>query len=170
MSQTSLRVQLEAAHFAELRRRILEAEPELDDQTLHDTLEGCTNLRELIGEIVRSALEDASIINAIKGRLDDLKTRLARFEHREATKRDVARAAMEQTGLTKLIEPDCTISLRAAPVSLSITDEGALPEGFWVPQAAKLDKVAVLNALKAGTSIPGAELSNPRQILSVRTR
>lgn len=38
---------------AGLRRRLIEAEPEIDDTTLLDTLEGATNLSEALGEVIR---------------------------------------------------------------------------------------------------------------------
>jgi hypothetical protein len=37
--------------FHELRRRLTEADPEIDETTLLDTLEGATNLNEAIGEV-----------------------------------------------------------------------------------------------------------------------
>ena len=43
-----------------LRQQLIEAFPRIDDETLHDTLEGITTLEELIAETIRSALLDAS--------------------------------------------------------------------------------------------------------------
>ena len=39
----AMTVTLERTHFVELRRRLLELHPDLDDQTLADTLEGATD-------------------------------------------------------------------------------------------------------------------------------
>ena len=41
---------------------------------------------------------------------------------------------------------------------------------FKAPQPAKLDRRRVLDALKAGADVPGAELANARLCLSVRTK
>lgn len=40
--------------FSELRRRLIEADPEIDETTLLDTLEGATNLNEALGEVIRT--------------------------------------------------------------------------------------------------------------------
>ncbi len=41
----------EHSRHSELRRRLIEADPEIDDTTLLDTLEGATNLSGAIGEV-----------------------------------------------------------------------------------------------------------------------
>ena len=160
----------ESNRFTELRRRLIEADPEIDETTLLDTLEGATDLHEAIGEVVRSALEDEAMLNGLKGRLEDLKSRLARIKHRLDKKREVALAVMEDTGIEKLMEPDFTVSLRVSPPGVVITSEDDIPEWFWVPQDPKLDKRAILDAIKAGTAVTGAELSNSKISLAVRTK
>ncbi len=163
-------VGIEVARFSELKRRIEEIEPDIDERTLYDTLEGATDLNELIVEIVRSAIEDSDIIAVLKGRVAAMRERLERFQSREKKKRDLALEAMEQAGLNKIQAADCTISLRQAPPGLIVEDETMVPEWFWVPQAAKLDKRAIIDCLKAGESVAGATLADPGIILSVRTR
>ncbi|MBO6725836.1 MAG: siphovirus Gp157 family protein [Rhizobiaceae bacterium] len=163
-------VHLETNRFTELRRRILKAEPDIDKQTLNDTLEGASNLSEVITAAVRSALDDRTMIEALRLRIGDLKARLARFERAEEHKRAAARWAMEESGLDKIVAPDLTISLKKTHPSVTVIDESQIPEWFWVPQPAKLDKRAVLNALKSGTAVSGAEIANTSLCLSVRTR
>ena len=160
----------EASRFTELRRRLIEADPEIDETTLLDTLEGASNFKEALGEVIRSALEDEAMLSGLKGRLEDLKVRLERIKHRIDKKRDVALAVMEETGLEKLCEPDFTVSLRISPPGVVITSEEDIPEWFWIPQAPKLDKRAILDAIKAGTAVSGAELSNSKVSLAVRTK
>jgi len=60
--------------------------------------------------------------------------------------------------------------LRRTPPRLTITDESQIPEWFWIPQPAKLDKKALLEAIKGGTTVCGAELENSKMSLSVRTK
>ena len=47
----SVNLVYERSTFIELRRRLLELHPNLDDQTLNDTLEGATNLKEALERI-----------------------------------------------------------------------------------------------------------------------
>ena len=160
----------ESNRFTELRRRLIEADPDIDETTLLDTLEGATDLHEAIGEVVRSALEDEAMLAGLKGRLEDLRERLDRIRTRGEKKRQVALAVMEDTGVEKLMQPDFSVSLRASPPGLTITSEEDIPEWFWVPQPPKLDKRAILDAIKAGTAVMGAELSNSKISLTVRTK
>lgn len=156
--------------FTELRRRLLEAEPDIDETTLLDTLEGITDLNEAIAEIVRSALVDAAFVSGLKERMADLNARLERLQGRCERKRELALEAMEAAGLSRIIQPDFTLTLKTNPPAVRVTDEQAIPEWFWIPQPARLDKRAILETLKAGTGVSGAELSNPKNALAVRTR
>jgi len=160
----------ESNRFTELRRRLIEVDPDIDETTLLDTLEGATDLHEAIGEVVRSALVDEAMLNGLKGRLEDLKSRLVRIKHRMEKKREAALAVMEDAGIEKLMEPDFTVSLRISPPCVVIASQEDIPEWFWVPQDPKLDKRAILDAIKAGTAVTGAELSNSKISLAVRTK
>ena len=164
------RVEGELNRFAELRRRLLEIDPELDDVTLTDTLEGTTNLKEAIGGIIRSALDDEALVEGLKLRVESMKLRLERIGATAAKKRQLALAAMEEANFDKILEPDFTVSIRAAPPSIVITSEQNIPEEFWQPQPPKLDKRRILETLKAGTAVMGAELANTRITLAIRTK
>jgi len=166
----SLYVQNEYNRFAELRRRLVEADPEIDETTLLDTLEGATNLHEAIGGVIRAALEEEALADGLKCRLEKMKQRHERFESQSAKKRQVALDVMEEAGIEKILQPDFTVSLRTAPPSVVVTDPTLIPEFCWIPQPAKLDRKRVLDALKAGTAISGATLSNSKVCLSIRTR
>jgi len=156
--------------FLELRRRLLEVDPEIDEQTLRDTLEGVTNLAEAVAAVIRSALDDEALANGLKLRLEAMKGRLERIEATAAKKRQAALAAMEEADLDKILEPDFTVSIRAAPPSIVITNEPVIPEEFWQPQPPKLDKRRLLETLKSGTAVMGVELANTRITLAIRTK
>jgi dTDP-4-dehydrorhamnose reductase len=59
----------ELGRYKALRDQLLEQLPDLDEQTLADTLEGITDLRELLAELVRSALEDEALSAGLATRL-----------------------------------------------------------------------------------------------------
>ena len=156
--------------FTEFRRRLIEVDPDIDERTLFDTLEGTTNLKEAIAFVIRSTLDDEILAEALKARLEQMKERLERIEATAAKKRQVALAAMEEADIEKILEPDFTVSIRAAPPSVIITSEPDIPEEFWVPQPPKLDKRRILEVLKVGTAVIGAELANTKITLAIRTK
>lgn len=160
----------EVQHYVLLRQRLIEAFPRIDDETLHDTLEGITTLEELIAETIRSALLDASFRTGLSQRLDDMKERASRLEHRAAKKRQIALEAMSDAGLKKLEQADFTASVRAGVPSLIVEAESEIPSDYWVPQSPKLSRQAVLRDLKQGAEVPGTYLSNAKPNLSVRTK
>jgi Siphovirus Gp157 len=156
--------------YTHLRQKLLEAFPDADEDTIRDTLEGLTTLHELIAEIIRSALIDEALQSGLRLRLQDMKERLSRLETRSVKKRELALEAISEAGLRKIEQPDFTASARAGPPSLVVLAEDQIPEGYWAPQPPKLDRQALLGDLKQGDEIPGAELSNSKPVLSVRTK
>ena len=156
--------------YTYLRQKLLEAFPEADDETIRDTLEGLTTLHELIAEIIRSALIDEALHHGLRSRLQDMKERLSRLEARAVKKRELALEAMSEADLRKIEQPDFTASARNGPPSLVVVAEDQVPETYWVPQLPKLDRQALLGDLKQGDDVPGAQLSNPKPVLSVRTK
>jgi len=160
----------EAAKYLQLREQIVRAYPDVDDETLSDTLEGITDLHEMIAAVIRSALVDEALQAGLRSRMDDMKERLSRLEVRSSKKRDLALHALSEVGLAKLEQPDFTASTRAGSPSLIVISEQTIPPAYWLPQRPKLDRQGLLGELKRGAAIPGAELSNPKPVLMVRTK
>ena len=163
-------VTLEVPKYQLLRQRLLSEYPNIDEETLADTLEGITDLHEMIAAVIRSALVDEALHAGLRFRVDDMKERLSRLELRAAKKRELALVAMTETGLTKLEQPDFTASARAGSPALVVIAEDRIPEAYWLPQPPKLDRQAILGELKRGIEIPGAQMSNPKPVLTVRTK
>jgi hypothetical protein len=160
---------VETSRYQLVRARLLESWPQLDEETLADTLEGITNLHEMIAAAIRSALVDEALQTGLRTRLEEMRRRLERLEDRSAKKRQLALEAMCEVGLKKLEQPDFTASARAGPFSLVVVSEGQIPAKYWVPQPPKLDRQSLLADLKRGAVIPGAGVGNPKPCLAVRT-
>ena len=142
----------------------------LDDETLPDTLEGITDLHEMIAAVIRSALVDEAFQAGLRTRLEEMRQRLARLEERGAKKRQLALEAMCEVGLKKLEQPDFTASARAGLPPLVVVAEELIPPDYWVPQPPKLDRQSLLAELKRGGEVAGAQLGNPKPTLAVRTK
>ncbi len=166
--QESIRHEL--VQYQYLREQLAAQFPDADEETLLDTLEGMTDLNEMIAWVVRSRLDDLALHAALRARMSDMQERAGRLEQRADKKKDVVASVMERAGLKKLTEPDFTLSLRSTNPPLVVTDEGEIPENFWKPQPAKLDRQGLLTALKAGREVPGVVLGNGGVTISVRTK
>jgi hypothetical protein len=160
----------EVTHYLILADALKERYGEIDDETLKDTLEGISYLPEAISAVVRSSLDDEAYILGLKGRLEDLQARLSRLKERYEKKRALARWAMVEADLEKVIAEDLSVSLRKGGEKLEVIDEGRVPETFFVPQPAKLDRKGLTEALKRGEMVDGALLVMADPTITVRVR
>jgi hypothetical protein len=169
-STPELRIPGELQLYDHHRRALLAEFPDLDESTLADTLEGITDLKQMLAELVRSALEDEALAAALSSRLSDMKGRLERIEDRAKRKRQLVLRAMSESEIPKLMEPDFTASLRTGVPTLEIIAEEKIPAAYWKPQPPKLDKQSIVSALKSGAEVDGTRLLPPQMQLSVRTK
>lgn len=142
-----------------------------DDEDMRMTaVEGETGLLEAISEAVDRCEELKAHQEAIETRIKDLSERRDRFDGQAQRIKAAIQVAMMQAELRKIELPQATLSVRAVPPKAEITDEAAIPAKFWKPQDPKLDRKAVLDALKAKEQVPGATLSNGGETISLRVR
>ena len=159
-----------ALHYRAVRDRIRAEDPEIDDLTLADTVEGLTDLHEIVTAILRSALEDEALVNGLKTRIAEMEGRLERLRDRASKRRQIAKDVMIELDLKKLTAPDFTASIRPGIPALMVIDEAAIPSIYWEPREPRLNRQALACELKEGAEITGVTLSNPEPVLSLRTR
>jgi hypothetical protein len=161
---------LAAIHYQSVRDRIRAEEQDIDDVTLADTVEGLSDLHEILAAVTRAALLDEALGSGLRARIKEMQERLTRLEERAAKRRHIARDVMLQTDIRKITAPDLTMSLRPGTPSLVVTDDASIPAAYWEPQPPRLKRQELVIQLKQGSSIAGAELSNPEPVLSVRSK
>ncbi len=159
-----------AIRYRAIRDRIKKEDPDLDEQTLADTVEGLTDLNEILAAVLRGALADEALAGGLKGRIAEMEERLERLRERAAKRRQIAKEVMIELDLKKLAAPDFTASIKAGLPSLVVLDEAAIPKIFWEPREPRLNRQGLLGELKTGNEIAGVSLSNPEPVLSVRTK
>ena len=86
----------ELANHQYLRLKLEEQFPNVDEETLLDTLEGMTNLHEMLAVVVRSQLDDRALAAALRARTRDMQERLARFEQRAEKKKEITTSVLER--------------------------------------------------------------------------
>jgi len=161
---------IETSKYLLLRQRLLADYPGIDPDTLRDSLEGITNLHEMIAAIIRSALADEALQVGLRTRIEDMRQRLSRLAERGSKKRQLALEAMNEAGLKKLEQPDFTASARLGAPPLVVTSERDVPESYWIPQPPRLDRQTLTSDLRRGDQVAGACLGNVAPILTVRTK
>jgi hypothetical protein len=165
-----MNLEIAAITYRAVRERIRTLEPELDEQTLADTVEGLTDLHEILAAIVRAALADEALASGLKGRVAEMQERLERLQERAAKRRQIVKDTMVELDLKKLTAPDFSASIRPGMPALLVLDEAAVPSIYWEPREPRLDRQGLLAELKQGAEITGVTLSNPEPVLSVRTK
>jgi hypothetical protein len=141
-----------------------------DPKLLLDTIEGETNLAEACVFVLEQTHEDEILIEGLDAKIKELQVRKGRMEKSVTDRRTIILMAMDRAGLSTIRSPLGTLSVRPTQPKAAITDEAIIPAKFFKPQDPKLDKAAVLDALKAGETVPGASLSNGGIQLSIRVK
>lgn len=139
-----------------------------DEQALADTLES-----------INEALEDKAdnyvrIIKTLEAQNEAIKTEVTRLQQRKTANdngikrlKESLKESMLVTGKTKFKTDLYSFNIRNNAPSVDIPDETAIPKTYWVKQDPKLDRKAVLQALKDGQKVRGAEIK-VTQSLAVR--
>jgi len=159
----------ELALHEKYKAELKEQFPDDSDADLHDTLEGLTDLNELICYIIRSCEDDEAMIVGLKERVKEFQDRLSRLQLRVDKKRDSVAAVMERAELKKITAPEFTISLRTISGKLKVVDDDKLPEKYWKVRR-EPDKTAINAADKSGEEVPGTVRGNGYVSITVRKK
>lgn len=146
--------------------------PELieDDEAWLLTIEGETELDTILTQIIRQ-IEDAKALAAgTSERMTELQQRSERFQRRVEGLRALAFKMLDASGLPKLELPEATLSIRKGqPKLVGEADANTLPDELCKVSRA-IDRTKIKDALKAGQTVPGFELSNSEPSLSIRIK
>jgi Gp157 protein len=159
-----------AITYRAIRDRLRAEDPQIDEQTLAVTVEGLTDLHEILTAIIRAALADQAMATGLEGRIAEMQARQDRLQDRAAKRRQIAKEVMVKLDLKKLTAPDFTASIRPGTPALMVIDEAAVPSIYWEAREPRLNRQGLVADLKQGAEITGVALSNPEPVLSVRTR
>jgi len=159
-----------AIHYRTIRDRLRAEDPQIDQQTLANTVEWLTDLHEILTAIIRAALADQALATGLEGRIGEMQARRDRLQDRATKRRQIAKDVMVELDLKKLAAPDFTASIRPGIPALMVIDEAAVPSIYWEPREPRLNRQGLADDLKQGAEITGVALSNPEPVLSVRTK
>jgi hypothetical protein len=128
-----------------------------DHALLLGSLEGETDIMEVLDRVIESSIADKKLAELAR-------ERARRIEARADRAREIATRIVEALEISPLERPVYTASL-TFPRKPLVTNAEELPDTY-IRHAP--DMVAIGKALRAGETIPGAELKNPEPQLIIR--
>lgn len=147
---------------------VLDLADELDEQTLQDTLD---SIKEPLEEKVDNT---AKLIKAMENDAKAFKEEEARIkQRRQAIENNIKRIKerlkydLESNEIDKIEGKTFKVSVQNNPISVKIVDEKSIPKNYFIEQEPKLNKKELLEDMKRGEEIFGAEL---QQTQSIRIR
>lgn len=138
-----------------------------DDELIADTVEGETELIEVIDQAIKRVLFVEGLIDQIAAEQAKLADRKKRLVNQVAMIKTAVGAAMEDGSLKKVEGASYTISSKAVPDRAIVLEEADLPSEYF-KKTVTVDKSKLLKALKEGLDISGATLSNGGRTIQIR--
>ena len=136
------------------------------------TVESETDVMDLLREIEKRRQAAAAFAGGIASNIAELGLRQERYERREKAMRELAFKIMNFADLKKAELPEATLSIRNGQqrlVSYANISSAELPDDLC-RIVREIDKTKIKEALKAGQTVTGFELSNSEPSLSIRTK
>lgn len=147
-------------NYREALDALTDPEADLPIEAVNDTLEA------LEGELEDKAVNVAKFLRnmeatakAIKEAEAEMARRRKTLENRVNWLKGYLKGSMEACGISKIECPYFKLSIQKNPPAVNILDEAAIPEQYKEQVVTwKIHKTAIKDALKAGDTVPGAEL------------
>jgi hypothetical protein len=147
-----------SVNYAQLQEMI--ENEEIDAELLSDTLEAINDgIEEKFENISKLIKNLESEVKAFKEEEERLASRRKTKENKIKWLKDYLLQSLEMTNKTKVTAGTFTVRKQKNPTSVVIKDKSKLPEKFLIPQEPKENKKAILEALKNGETVDGAELA-----------
>lgn len=144
--------------YQSLMNRIMD-----EDEISEDML---AELQAVQGDIKDKAVNVAAFIKnleaeaaAIQKAIESMEERNKRAWKKAESLREYLKQNLESCDMKEVKSPFFDIKIRLNPASVAISDENAIPEGYWREiSTRRVDKTLIARDLKSNIQIPGAEL------------
>jgi hypothetical protein len=157
------------SHIRAIRDDLLAKHPELADDTdlFADMIEGETDAHAIMARLVRHRAECVANGAACDALATEYANKADLWCARADAHRKTMRVILEAAGLSKIVTPGGTVSLRPGSVSLALDDDFKPPQGYARTTIAP-DRGAIKKALQEGETMPGARLVTGETTVMVR--
>lgn len=153
---------------ADAARGLMQELAGYDEETQQDTVEGETGFLEAIDAALAEMDECESIVAGCSAQIETYAARRDKFKARQDRLRGMIEQAMLIADMPSIRMPVATLTVRDVKPAPLVSDEAAIPSRFWKPQAPKLDKTAINQAVKDGETVPGVTMTNGGTSLQIR--
>jgi hypothetical protein len=148
------------------------ADLEVDPQTIADTLEGeALPLEQKAIAVAMVARNFEELSESIRHAIDTMKKRQDAAKKRAEALRAYLLTNMLAAGIKSADSPMLCVSVKGKPASVEVFDAAQIPAEFFdkpPPPDPTLNKARVSAAIKAGTDVPGAKLSEQNFRLEIK--
>lgn len=135
-----------------------------DEELRADMVEGATTADEILSRLAKIIREREAFAGAQRILSREYSEKARRNEDAAGKVRQLAAALLDRANLRKWASEYGTFSVSPGRPAVLVTDADALPDELTRITRAP-DKAAILEALNAGQSVPGATLTNGSQIV-----
>lgn len=142
---------------------------DFDPEAFWDTLDGETDVMDIIGHLIRDREEAKAHEAASKALAGEYATRAKRLSDRQKAIAAALGAILDATKQRKVTHPLGTVSRTNGRLSLQITDEAAIPSQLCAT-ITKPDNAAIKAQIEAGETVPGAEMVRGADGVTVRVK
>lgn len=151
-----------AGNLALLKSQIDEVDPEM----LNDTIESVEAVfTDKVEWLIGITKEYQSIVDACKAEEKRLADRRRSFEKKVEGIKDYVRDTMVHADMKKLNYKLFTVSVQLNPPAVKLLDEMEIPLDYKITTITEtIDKKAILEAIKAGDTVPGATIEQGQSL------
>lgn len=135
---------------------VVDMADQLDDGTLRDTLDSIKGAFDVKAENI------AKVIREVTGQAEMIDEEIKRLTQRKSAMKNNAKSMklylqeqMERVGTRKVQGELLTVAIQKNTPSVRVINERSIPEEFFIPQPAKLDKKQLKAELKNGLNLEG---------------
>lgn len=148
--------------------RLMDADFDADE--IADTLEGMEGeLTDKIEQLLAIVKNESGYAERLKEEAKSLNERAAVIQNKIENILAYIASSLEMVGKKKIRAGLHQVTVRAPSESVDITDSSALPSEYVEYETViKADKLAIKHQLKAGNSIPGAQLKVGKPSLIIK--
>lgn len=144
---------------------LLSNQNEMDEEVFIDTLssieESISLKAENIGKLIKSIEGETDTVDKEIKRLQAIKKQK---QNKVSSLKEYLLNEMKRLNASRIKTDHMTISIRNNPQSVNVLDETKIDRTYFVPTEPKLDKRALLEDMKAGLVVDGAELQRTESL------